>query len=231
MSVTIYWASLEKNWQQQKKPELVLPKFFQGNTETTEKNVAQINQCPAIVEELKTTYEIHSLFDYEFNVIGNTVKSNMYDQAFFDKYITIRSSKHKLFSFMQQLIFFTEEDDLDASINKFPFLEQNNITERCVLIPGRYNIGKWFRPIEFSFFMKNNFNSFKVGVDEVLYYVQFHTNKKINLVQFMFNEKLDEYARSCFTLKDYNRFYKLQNYYKMFKHKKFILKEIKNNIV
>ena len=114
----------------------------------------------------------------------------------------------------------------------FPFMEDNNITKRCNIIPGRFDIGRWFRKIDFAFFLKNQYTNFKVDKDEVLYYIKFHTDKKINLKQFVWNETLDRYSRACSAISGYSPpLIRLENYYKMFKHKNLILKEIKNNLV
>lgn len=232
MSINVYWASCDKNWMFQKKPDSVISKLNSFNLKTDQSSIQLMNKCPALSDELFNTYNMYSLYDYELeiDVESNLVKSDCYDQAFFDSYINVRSVKHKLVSYRQGFIFFTDADDLEVSFCKFPFLEENEITKRCKIIPGRYNISKWFRTIEMAFFLKDEYNTFKICKDDVMYYTQFHTNQKIKLKQFHYNDKLTEYANSCghaaqFSLKN------LDAYYKMFKLKKLILKEIKNNLV
>lgn len=232
MSINVYWASCDEHWMLQKKPDLVSAKLNQLNLQTNNDQVIQMNRCPALIDELSNTYRVYSLYDYEFNIDAETNKvyTNCYDQKFFDTYVYLRSVKDKLFSYKQGFIFFTDANKLDVSFCKHPFLEENDISKRCKIIPGKYDISKWFRPVEMAFFLKDEHNSFKVCKEDVLYYIQFHTKEKIKLKQFQYTDKLQEYGNMCgntskFCLKS------LENYYKMFRFKKLILKEIKNNLL
>lgn len=232
MAINVYWASCDKNWFLQKKPDLVNAKLNDLNLQTNNNLVSVMNRCPALIEELFNTYNLYSIYDYEFtvNVETNNVHTNSYDQDFFDRYVYIRSVKDKLFSYKQGFAFFTDADKLDVSFCRFPFLEDNEITKRCKIIPGKYDISKWFRPLEMAFFLKDEHNSFKVSKEDVMYYIQFHTKEKIKLKQFQYTEKLREYGNMCgdssrFSLKS------LENYYKIFRFKKLILKEINDNLL
>lgn len=232
MTINIYWASCDKNWMFQRKPDPVLTKLNSSNLKTNQESIYMMNKCPALADELINTYNMYSIYDYEFyiDLESNLVKSNCFDQTFFDTNVNVRSIPHKLFSYRQGFVFFTDEDTLDVTFCKFPFLEDNEVTKRCKIIPGRFDIAKWFRPIELAFFLKKEYNSFQIFKDDILYYTQFHTDKKINLKQFYYNDRLIEFANVCgngaqFSLKN------LDNYYKMFKLKKLILKEIKSNLV
>jgi len=232
MALNVYWASCDKNWLLQKKPDLVNAKLNDLNLQTNDDRVSEMNRCPALIEELHNTYNLYSIYDYEFNVNveTNNIHTDYYDQDFFNKYVFIRSVKDKLFSYKQCFVFFTDADKLDASFCKFPFLEENEITKRCKIIPGKYDISKWFRPIEMAFFLKKEYSSFKVSKEDVMHYIQFHTKEKIKLKQFVFTEKLREYANTCGASSNF-RLKSLENYYKIFRLKKLILKEINDNLL
>jgi hypothetical protein len=157
----------------------------------------------------------------------------LYDQNFFDKHVIVRSEKEKLFSFTQHFIFFTEENSLKMSAGMLPFLEDNQITNRCIPIPGTFDIGKWFRLTEFAFYLKNNYNRFEIKEDDVFQYIKFDTEEKIIFKQFYVNEKIRKHVEEVIRAKNYriNKYRQLQNYYLMFNHKKEIMKEIKNNLI
>lgn len=234
MAINVYWASSDINWLAQKTPDLVISKFYNNNVKTNDENVIRSNRCPAIFDELQNTFNIYSIYDYEVTLANNSVYSNQYDQEFLKHYVEIRSFWHKLISYRQQLVFFTDEDSLEATVSLFPYMEDNNITKRCKIIPGKLDVGKWFRLIDFAFFLKEGHDTFKVDKDEVMYYIKFHTKEKINFKQFAFSDKLVNYSFACSNMVRYNvnsPLLKLENYYKMFKHKKLILREIKDNLL
>ena len=115
----------------------------------------------------------------------------------------------------------------------FPYLENNNITKNCIIIPGTVNIGQWFRATDFVFYLKNNQNKFEIKEEEIYQYVKFNTNEKIIFKQFMINNKIDKYLLDVSSARKFretkNR--QLKDYYLMLKHKKYIIKEIKNSLV
>jgi hypothetical protein len=231
MSITIYWAFIEDEWLRAKEPEPIYKKFLKN---VEDKNTT-IELCPSIREYMKNTFSVKSIYQYDFEIINdkNEVHSDLYDQKFFNKHVLVRSQKQKLFSFSQQFIFFTEENSLKMSAGMFPFLEDNEITKRCIPIPGIFDIGRWFRPIDFAFYLKDNYNKFEIKEDDIFQYIRFYTEEKIIFKQFYVNEKIAKYAAEGANAKDYriNKTRQLQSYYSMFKHKKNIIKEIKNNLI
>jgi hypothetical protein len=102
-----------------------------------------------------------------------------------------------------------------------------------MIIPGRYDIGKWFRPLEFPFILKNEFDDFSVKREDILYYLKFYTNKNIIFKQFLPTDNINNFWKSTTDLNAYDnkRFGSIENFYKMFKLKDKILKEIKENLV
>jgi hypothetical protein len=119
---------------------------------------------------------------------------------------------------------------LNITLYEYPFLEDNNITQRCVIPSGQFDIGKWFRNTELAFFLKRDYNEFKVDKNEIMYYVRFHTNEKIKFQQFRFTNLLGSYNNDGFKL-TINPIGVLENFYKVFRTKKLILKEIQNNLI
>ena len=231
MSTIIYWACNEDEWLRAKEPNSIYKDFIKN---IKDKNT-QIELCPSVKDYTKNTFSIKSLYDYNFEISKDTgqVVSNMYDQKFFDKHVFVRSNIDKLFSFSQSYTFFTEKKSLKMSANVFPYLEDNNITKNCMPIPGSFDIGKWFRATEFSFYLRNNIDKFSIVQDEVYQYIKFHTDDKIIFKQFMINEKIKKYLSDVDFSKEYRKATNksLQEYYFMLKHKKHIIKEIKNNLI
>ena len=231
MAITVYWSSLEDEWLRAKEPEPVYKDFLKDkkNFEST------IVMCPAVKDYTKNTFSLKSIYDYEFEINKNLndVTSQLYDQVFFNKHVEIRSIENKFFSFSQKLIFFTEEQSLNMSLGILPYFEDNEITKRCMLIPGKLDIGKWFRIIDYAFFLKNNINVFKIKEEDVYQYIKFETDQKIEFKQFKSTELINKYILDITSSKNHRKpkIRDLSEFYETMRHKKYIIKEIKNNLL
>jgi len=211
-------------------PTPVLPQFARRYSNMS----SGVVQCPAMKDEHKNLFGIKSLYDYEFtiDIENNTVSTSDYDKEFYDWHVLVRDFSERFFSFSQEYIFFTDAPSLQMSAGLLPHLENNNIVERCAVVPGMFDIGKWYRPIEFAFFLKPQFDKFKIEKDEIFQYVKFHTSKKINFIQFRESDMLKSYLNDVINIrKNKKDIQSLLSYYKHFKLKKHILKNIKENIL
>jgi hypothetical protein len=234
MSINVYWACYEDEWIRSSEPEKVSERFYKQEIISKDKNSPiALNYCPAFNKQIQNLYAIKSIYDYSFFIQNDICTSNMYDQSFFDKHLNIRSIEKKFFSFRNKYIFFTDQKSLNMTAYEYPLFEQNEISQKCIPVSGQYDIGKWFRPLEFPFILKNEFDSLEIKYQDVLYYLRFYTNKKINFKQFIINNKIENMINST-VASTYNHnqtFKNLENFYKMFKGKDYILNEIKQNLV
>jgi hypothetical protein len=236
VAITVYWASLEPEWMRVKKPESVFKSLMVRDKNTN----VDMNLCPSIKDFLNNYYGLRSIYNYSFDVLpdksvipGDLEDSHSNTNEFARQHLSIRSAEQKLYSFQQKIIFFTEEDSLLMSL-EYPFLEDNNITERCMIIPGQFDIGKWLRPIEFAFYLKEKHEKFIIKYDEIYAYLKFHTDEKIEFKEFMITPTLYNHVNSVISSKHPHikrGLIELPYYYSIFKQKKNVLKEIKNNLL
>jgi hypothetical protein len=156
----------------------------------------------------------------------------MHDQQFFNDYIRIRSIKDGLFSMGLQYVFFSEEDlEIEAT---GAYFSENSFTNNVRVIPGKYNIGKWIRPVEAPFIVNKDCNNIKMNRGDDYLYVKFNTIEDVNLVKFNMSDSVKNTISRNLTSKPYHRTYTLMHWYDMFaesKQKKFLLNEIKNNLM
>ena len=231
MAITIYWSFNDQSWLRAKTPEPIYKKFVQDPKNKKHSLVL----CPATKKYMQNIFSLKSIFSYDFKIDQNAgqVTTSFYDQGFFENHVTVRSQEDKLFSFMQRFCFYTEEKSLLISAGISPFLEDNDITKRCIVIPGTFDIGKWFRQLDFAFYLKNDYDEFKIKEDDIYQYIKFHTDEKIIFKQFRVTPKLQELIYDIDWAKDFRlpKLRSLEEYYSMMKHKKMITKEIKNNLV
>jgi hypothetical protein len=230
MSINVYWSCLEEEWLRAKKPESVYKIFTSLNKTDIKEKMTHVNFCPAFKNELQKTYSIKSLYDYEFFFNKEKSYSTMFSQNFFDEHVITRSLNLKMFSFKNTFIFFTDQKSLKVSQHG-PFMEENDISKKCIVTPGEFDIGKWYRSLDFAFYVKENFNSIELKEKDSLYYLRFHTDKKINFIQYKNNDVLRSYLHDVLASKNHSKYQNLNNYYNMFKNKNKILNEIKKNII
>lgn len=232
MSVNVYWSVFGDEWMRAKEPQDVRRDFYSRKIHEQTPLMA-FNRCPFTHTYLENTFSLHSLYDYSFKIKNEEVFSDLYDQEFFDYHVKIRSMEKRCFSFFQPFVFFTEEKSLEASFPVFPYLENNNITQRCIPFVGTLDIGKYFRNIDFAFLLKNPYDEFLIEEDEIFGYIKFNTEEKIKFRQFYPSDMIKQYAadvRSALPNKKH-KFEPPLHYYNNFKLKKLILKEIKNNLL
>ena len=232
MAINVYWTCIEKEWMLASTPDTVSATFYKKDFIDPDERGSMINYCPAFNDNLKNLYVMRSLYDYEFRLENGTLRSDNYDQEFYDDHVLIRSYKKRFFSFKNSYLFFTDSPSLITTFYEFPYLEDNNITRRCIPVAGKFDIGKWFRGTEFAFYLKEGYDSFKIERNEIYSYMRFHTDEKINLLEFNYSDKLKQFNQERFdAISKVSKLKKLENYYNMFRHKKLILKEIRENLV
>lgn len=227
--IVVYWTVNAPEWMRAKEPHPIY------NSEFLKEYTQEIglNMCPSFKNHMKNIFGIRSLYTYDFSIAGDNIVSDKYDQKFFDYHVSQRSIKNKCFSFDQHILFFTEEKSLNMNIGLYPFFEQNEITKRCMTIPGKMDIGKWFRSTDFAFFLKNEYTQFFINEDDIYQYIKFDTDRKIIFKQFYLNPFLLNQLNSVSSSK-FNRprsFRKIEEYYSMLKNKDRIIKEIKENLI
>lgn len=229
-TINVFWSCLEPEWMRAEEPAAVLPEFIR-NDKMLE---TRIPQCPAFRNELYNVFGIKSIYDYEFsvNTEAGEVSTTTYDQKFYNRHVIVRSMKERTFTFSQEMVFFTDEPSLIMSGDLFPYLEDNNITERCIVYPGQFDIGRWYRPVEFAFKLKDRYDTFKIEAGEIYQYIRFHTDNNIKFIQFRETPKLNQMLKDITETRSNKKgIFSLDYYYERFKLKKLIMKEIKENLL
>ena len=193
----------------------------------------QYNFCPAYRNHLTNLYSINSPLDYDITINNDQISSTMYDQKFFDEFVTIRSLPEKLISFNHQYMLVPDCDSLEMTLTN-PYLESNGFADNIIAVPATFDIGKWPRFIECAFHMKNN--SVTVKENDAMLYLKFNTDEKIVFKNFIMTPMMNRYMDIMTSAREYKRlsstmefFYNLMNNKKQLKKKMLI--EAKNNTI
>ena len=231
-NITIYWSRLNLPLQNNKDLLTYTPFFVYKKLKNVLKNSSSpffdYMKCPAAYNELKNIIGIKADQDFIFNFKEINNKENLVELNN-EGHILVRSVEKKWFDIMQNYTFFSDQD---LEVSMIPaYLEDNNLINNTILFTGRYNCSKWYRTSNPSYISKSD--KIKIKRGDTLFYLKFHTNKKINLINYKFNSTLEEYMNSVLKVKEYVSNLSLNYIYNLFIKKNYnkrILKEIKNNL-
>lgn len=186
-------------------------------------------KCPASIDLLSSTYYIENPLQIDLSIKeGDTVYS---DTPYSKNILNFRSFNHEyaIIDYLISLTLFSKEDIEVSTIN--PFISpQSNI----FAIPGKFNISKWFRPINPSFMVKAKNCDIQFKKESPMIYLQFNTSEKIEFKEFYFTDTLKEVSIEMVGYKRYSKKNSLHGLYSIFddrKIKKVIISEIEKALI
>lgn len=190
--------------------------------------------CPAVKLQQKNCYSLKFPVDYDLHFEGDRFYSTMYDQEFFDKYIMMRDPVSRLITMRIYYLFIAEESLEIESTGAY--VADNEFVNKAIMVPGRFDIGKWYRPLDCAFFVKKGVNSMEMKRGEIYSTVKFLTDKPVKLKKFEATDKLVKLIEHNVNSRNYKckMAETLSYYYGMLEQSRFkkaILKEVKNNLL
>ena len=130
------------------------------------------------------------------------------------------------------IIFFAEED-IDVMITA-PYFSHTPHSSWGAVVPGVYNCGAWFRPINMEFNVWPGITEVSLQENEPMAYAKFFTEKNVVLKRFSITPELMAQAKSCSSAGFWEPRVPLLKRYERFrnsKRNKFVLDKIKQNIL
>lgn len=192
--------------------------------------------CPAVLKQARNTFALQFPFDYDlkFEPENNRVSTSLYDEGFFKSMVNIRSTSVGNYSINLSYIFIAEEP-LEIEWTSAHFSD-NEFTRKTMLIPGTFDIGKWPRPLDCAFLLRDGVRDLTFSRGEDFGYVRFLTNENINLQKFYPTQKMADISSSCLSARAYKKspIAPLTHWYNLYKganmHKT-LIDEIKANLM
>lgn len=219
-----YWSLLYKD------PELVTKDLAKDKVKDL--NPLNFLRCPAHIEYFKNTYMIRTVLPTEINVVnGEAIISDGGNLGGKIGHEPTLKDRHLLHMFMGW-IFFTEEESLLVS-SMPPFFHQTEHSKYASLVPGSFDVGKWFRPVNAEYQLWQDIDKFVMLEDEPMMYVKFHTDQNVILERFHLNSTLDDIRKHVQDSSFWQPRRTMAQRYEQFKNsrlKSLILKEIKENL-
>lgn len=232
--ITVYWADFSPSWMLAKTPyslSSVLANRYKGHEDGSPNRYLK---CPAVRDHIKNVFCLESYVDYSFTIVDPKTSNITYSafQEPFEETVFVRDINHKLFSFHPvKTIFFTDAPSLKVSGYLNPYAESNAVARDCQIVEGTFDIGKWFRPFDFAFFMRDDVNTFSIKRGDVYAYLRFHTEETIQFKRFVMSQDFASVNMLSQTIvPSYGLLRSLKKYYELPFAKKKILKAIKENL-
>lgn len=241
--IDVYWSYLEplksqdNNWPVYGFLEAEHPQPLLKNIPDNIKS-STYSLCPASRDYMSNTFIIRSPIDisFDYDIPFNSIGSNVYNEFFWNKTIIDTSLKYQLLQVIFPFVFFSNSSVIVSQLS--PYLHKNNsLLKYGSILPGEYDISKWFRNYSLGLDLYEPKNSLNIKKGDILYYLKFNTKQKINFHKFYPNQELyDIYDLILGMIKNKQKtkVNSLLYNYNIFKRNnlnKKILKNIKQNLV
>lgn len=244
MNKTLYWnADIRNNKASEflTMPLITLKEHLVSQRKDTEDFNEKIMfgylACPAAHISLNNIFVVRSGMDItikftENGVSYNTkkIKREQERNAFLRSFISLRSHKKKLVTLDLNLNIFS--DSPMQAMQMQPFLEETDFARNTGSVIAQFDISKWFRPIQPTFFCYKD--EIQIEEGDVLYYLFIADTSKIKMREFEMDEKLSNYQSSNTNLKHFKENQTLKYLYDFFTKRKIgekVLKHIKSNLI
>ena len=196
-------------------------------------------KCFSVVNYYKNVFSLSSPINLSFQWTKRDLVTFNYNQDFYNKFIHIRDLNSGLISFYCFRILLFAEDDLEMELMPAT-LENNDFVNNTTIISGSYNIGRWFRPIDTTFFIKSQSVDKKICINEKdnLLYLKFKTNQDIEFKKFYLSDDIKKIVMHSLNHKNYMSDKNLKTYMKTIydyftesKTKNYLIKLINKNLM
>jgi hypothetical protein len=236
-TLNIYWSPAsftldEESWNMlYSDPKSILSDFYdKRNTDAKHRSFLS---CPAFKDKLKNVFMFNNIFDSEYSYKDNFIES--IGQSAVGLYSQRQPSINTgpLLTYNMSWIFFSEEP-VDCFFTS-PYFHKTEYLSSGALVPGKFDIGSWFRPFNLEMQMYSSEGTIKFNKNDPLFYMDIDTNKKINFIRFNMNKKIHSlYQEAVQSPERYKRLMPLKERYSIFKNSKMkdiILNEIKKEVI
>jgi hypothetical protein len=158
-------------------------------------------KCPAFIQSCKNTFVITAPMDG--TIIVDKDKNELlckgfgWDQNFYDSFCLIRPDN--TVTLAPRYIFYSKES---LEMESMPvFLLKSPSIENLQTITGSFDIGKWIRPVDFTFVVKDYTKPIIINRGDPIFFVRFKCNEKITLERVEYTNNLQKAYYACASLK------------------------------
>ena len=241
--VTVYWAVVnEKETGPDRQIMFIEPaslrKTLFNSRNRSNKSRQNFLKCPAVVDVINNVFVWKSpkKTSVEIDVVGGSVQPNKrYEKDDYLDWYTEHPptlENNLLVTLDYHIIFFAEEE-VEVMLTA-PYFTNAPHLSKGAIVPGKVNIGAWFRPMNAEFNLWNGNREISFEENEDIAYFTFLTDKKVNLQEFRMTPELNRLAMSMVASIKWMPHKPLRDRYDAFRRRKLrgvILGKIKQNLV
>jgi hypothetical protein len=237
--ISVYWTNCNELGREidkslwYPKPTNVYKRHAANRNPEIPENGTTLFMCPAVQNKLKNVWSFHSSVEIKVTIKDGTIAySSGLPLHPTPRQNSILDSGH-LWIDMGWLFF--SDAPLLASFTS-PYFDSPKHLSQMSVPPAQFDIGKWFRPFNAEFIVWDlEYSEIVIAEGDPLFYVEFHTDKKIELQRFEESPRIIQYATGCSkSTQFFGRNRDLDTRYKDFENSdlpSMILREIKQNLV
>lgn len=189
-------------------------------------------ECPAFKKFAKNTFVFFSPVNCEYEIINNEINSKLPSSLNFHIRRMPSIENNLLVEIEMPFNLFTKKST--EVVLMPPFFHANNYLNSGSIVPGEYDISKWYRSMVLEFNLWPNTKVLKINEGDPICYIHINTNKNVKMVRFFENYDIAKISQHCSTAGGWDPHAPMEKRYSIFsksKVKKLIEKEIKNNVV
>jgi hypothetical protein len=204
---TVYWTPVTT---QTKGEELSEADILFGEPKPLAKEIAtaykdyMFIQCPATQAFYKNTFVITAPMSGVIHVGENeqgaaTIATVGYgwDQNYYEAFSHIREDKTVT---LPPTYLFYAKESLEMEVLPVFLLDSPSL-ENTMFMPASYDIGKWIRPVDFSFVVKDCTKPITINKGDPLYFVRFKCQDRVELERVAFTQEVRNMMNSCVSVK------------------------------
>lgn len=212
----------------------ILSKMFSDliNEKDQNKNTGSFLSCPAVGPHFKKTIVANSAKYSEHMIEGDRIRPLGHDPYHVKNVRPRTLGMGATFEYQSLSIFFA--DSPLETLFTSPYFHKAGYTQYASLVPGKFDIGRWFRPFNFEVQSWIEEGKIIIKKGEPLFYINFLTDKKIVMKEFKYNHKFADFAESLIKTSSFLKGEGLEGRYEIFSKSDIrtkIMEEIKNNLL
>ena len=174
--------------------------------------------CPVVKRIIQNDFAIKAPIDLTLSFDEkNTINTDRYGQDFFNKSIYNRSTPEGaiILTTVPKYLFFSKEF-VEMSVLDLPIISSES-SKNIKIIPGKYDISKWVRPIDFTFTVIDKKQPVNLVAENPIFAVRFHTpnNVPVKMTRFELTQDTINNATSMTFVKNYRQFLPLSKLYEL----------------
>lgn len=144
------------------------------------KKSAEYMPCPAFVDYCRNTFVVRAPIDLRITINRNPYWISVpdHDQLFFDSFISARPPAKGydgplLLTMLPSMVFYTEDAQAVMMESMPPFLANESRLRGLSPVPGRFDVSKWVRPVDYTVEVANDVSEIEIKEGDALFYLRF----------------------------------------------------------